>query len=351
MNKNYIYMAITGILIIIFIVMYVGFGKENKFEDAEFEKRVEEYSQRLKEEKARAEEEKARADEILAETPGIACWGDGFTYGTYGDGTSYPNKLGELLEEEGYPYEVSNMGVYGEDSRTVLGRCGALPFVVKSDFTIDGNGELIKIDIVSEDGNEVNPCIQDYNPGFNPCVVEGVKCTIYGETTSENIYKANAYYLSRGDNSTESVEVKAGTQIITSGSKDYKKHINILQIGDGGGYSTDTELIEQTERFVNSLDGSQKYIIIGRLTGDDADNEAYDKAMEAKYGNHYINARKIMCGYEVENVVYSQVDKAEAEKGSIPECLAKNGYLNEAGYNELGKIVFSRLEELELLNK
>lgn len=350
-NKNFIYVAVTIMLIIVFIVLYFAFDNNKIWETDEYDKMVAKYEERLKEKKEEAANEEARLNEILSETPGIACWGDGLTYGTFGEGTSYPSVLEELMEEEDYPYDVSNMGVYGEDSRTVLGRAGAIPFVISEDFTIDGSSELIEISIESEDGSEVNPCIQDYNPGFNPCIVAGVNCIIYGETKSDDITKASAYYLSRQDNSTSVVEVPAGTEVVTSGSTEYNNYINILQTGDGGGYSTDTELVEQSLRFAEKFGDSGKYIIIGRMSGTADENADYDSMMEDEFDDHYLNARELLSSVEVEGVEYSKEDKEQMEEGLIPDCLTNNGYLNSNGYEALAKLVFERLEELDLLEK
>ncbi len=350
-NKNYIYMAITAILIVIFIAMYIIFGDNKFWKTEEFDKTVDEYNERIELKNLEESEMEAAVNEILKDTPGIACWGDGFTYGTYGSGESYPATLEELVKKDGYPYEVVNMGVYGEDSRTVLGRVGALPFVVSESFVIDGSGELIEIAIESEDGSEVNPCIQDYNPGFNPCVVNGVNCTIYGAVTPDALTKASAYYLSRQDYSTKTVEVEAGTVVETSGSTGYDGYINILLIGDGGGYSSDTELMEQTQRFVEKYGEEGKYIVIGRLSGNEESNRVYDDEMEERFGNNYLNAREILSSEEISGVSYSDSDREEMSEGKIPECLTSNGYLNNKGYEALGNIVFERLKELDIMEK
>lgn len=350
-NRNYLYIAITAILIIIFIVFYFAFDNDKIWETDEYGEIVEEYNKRVEQEKAEDANREARANEILAETPGIACWGDGLTYGTYGEGISYPSVLEELIKGENYPYDVENMGVYGEDSRTVLGRTGAVPFVISKDFTIDGSSELIKMEIESEDGSEVNPCIQDYNPGFNPCTVAGVSCIIYGETRPDDLTRASAYYLSRQDKSTRTVEVPAGTEVVTVGSTEYDNYINILQIGDGGGYSTDTELIEQSERFAEKFGRSGKYIIIGRMSGPAEENAAYDSEMENRFGNHYLNAREMFCSTEIEGIEYSEKDRRAMEEGRIPDCIMKDGYLNSKGYEAVAGLVFERLKELDIIEK
>lgn len=350
-NKNYIYIAITAILIIIFIVFYFVFDNNKIWEKDEFNQMTDEYYEKMEREKAENINRESRANEILSETPGIACWGDGLTYGTFGEGVSYPSVLEEIMKKENYPYSVDNMGVYGEDSRTVLGRTGALPFVIGEDFTIDGNSELIKIDIKSEDGNVVYPCIQDYNPGFNPCIVDGVKCKIYGETSPVSLTEASAYYLNRQDNSTRNVEVSAGTEIMTSGSLDYDNYINILWIGDGGGYSTDTELIEQSERFADKFGETDKYLIIGRMEGTDEENYTYDREMEKKFGDHYLNVREILSSEKIAGVEYSERDKESMEEGSVPNCLKKDEYLKDIGYEAVAELVFERLKELNIVNK
>lgn len=349
-KKNYLYFIITLLLITIFIIMYFVFDNNKIWKDEIYEEKKELYEQRIKQQKEEKEKRELRNNEILKITPGIACWGDGRTYGTYANGKSYPTLLKGIIEDNGYPYPVVNLGVYAEDSLTVLGRTGAIPFVVSKPFTISGNNDnLIEIELTSENGEEVNPCIQDYNPGFNPCVINGVKCKIYGEPDVENINKAKSYYLSRQDNSNSKIDIESGSIIETSGSKDYRNYINILQIGDGGGYNTDWELVEQELKFVENWGDNGKFVVIGRIGGSEKDNEYYDSRMVSELGDNYINIRKELTEKEFDGINYSEKDKENMAEGIIPECLKKEGYLNELGCKILADTVYERLLKLKLI--
>ncbi len=351
-KKNYVYFIITIFLISVFIIMYFIFDNNKIWKGEMYDEKKELYEQRVKQQKTEKEKMELRNNEILKRTPGIVCWGDGRTYGTYANGKSYPTLLRDIIEANDYPYPVVNLGVYAEDSLTVLGRSGAIPFVVSNPFTISGNSDnLIEISLTSENGEEVNPCIQDYNPGFNPCVINGIKCKIYGEPDVTNINKAKSYYLSRQDNSNSKIEVGKGSIIETSGSTEYKNYINILQIGDGGGYDTDWELVEQELKFVESLGKSKKFIIIGRIGGSEKDNEYYDSRMISEFGEHYINIRKELTGREFEGINYSEQDKEDMKKGIIPKCMKRDGYLNEVGCKILADTVYERLQELKFIEK
>ena len=351
-ERKKIYIILTVVFIIIFIAMYCYFSYTEKAGSGKFNDRINEYNERIENKKAEEEAQAIKIAKLLEETPGIACWGDGYTYGSYGNGDSYPYEIDKLLKGEEYPYEVANMGVYGEDSLTVLGRTGAIPFIIKDSFKIEGTEQdLIPIALTSEKGEEVNPCAQEYNPGFNPCVVAGIDCIIYGGVSNTDITKVANYYFSRQDGKANTIDVPAGTKILTSGSLNYKNYINVLQIGDGGGYSDDDELLQQQIRFAESFGESEKYIIIGRLMGSDEDNDYLDELMTEEFGDHYINVRKLLCQTEIDGVIYSESDKADMKKGIIPQCLKSESYLNSDGYKAVGKIVFERIKSLNLISK
>lgn len=87
--------------------------------------------------------------------PGIVCWGDSLTAGTGGEGITYPQTIEELIDEnilsknhcDMGTIPVVNMGVGGEDTCTILGRNGAVPFTVKKDFVIPAGTEPAEIEI------------------------------------------------------------------------------------------------------------------------------------------------------------------------------------------------------------
>ena len=64
--------------------------------------------------------------------PGIVCIGDSLTAGTEG---GYPKFLSDALIYNGVRVPVYNIGVGGENTLTIAGRMGAIPFTVYA-FTI-----------------------------------------------------------------------------------------------------------------------------------------------------------------------------------------------------------------------
>lgn len=134
-------------------------------------------NQQMVEEKERIDKLFSAIEEAMESVPGIVCWGDSLTAGAGGDGTTYPAVLQELIQknildtvdfsqvvnpkynnvlaQESYTVqsiEVVNMGVGGENTITIMGRNGALPFVVKEAFVIPPSKEPTEITLLSQNG-------------------------------------------------------------------------------------------------------------------------------------------------------------------------------------------------------
>ena len=133
--------------------------------------------------------------------PGIVCWGDSLTLGSSGN-RAYPSVLktyldtyfcdiydfrSTILNAEEYArlkwddYKVKvpviNMGAGPEDSYTILGRAGAMPYVTGEDLTIPAQMERVEIKLQSESGNPVYP-LTGGDAGVNNVLLGGVEGTI-----------------------------------------------------------------------------------------------------------------------------------------------------------------------------
>ena len=133
---------------------------------------------------------------------GIACVGDSLTEGFGGGGVSYPavleEKIREMLKKTGKAegreaaerktaekgmsglsadedsYRVENLGVCGEDTFTILGRSGALPFVLEEAVRIPAGRERIPVPLKSPLCSET--CLLVYgNAGVNPVRIGGAE--------------------------------------------------------------------------------------------------------------------------------------------------------------------------------
>ena len=163
--------------------------------------------------------------------PGIVCWGDSLTAGSSGN-ISYPSTLQKYLDTylcsiydfrstidnaqeysrldwENYTVSIPvvNMGSGQEDSATILGRSGVVPYVLADGFEIPANTEGVAITIESEDGKTVNPLTAG-NTGVNPVTIAGVEGTITRTASGQNWGKTT--YLFTRTEAGEPVSWKRG---------------------------------------------------------------------------------------------------------------------------------------------
>ncbi len=348
--------VICIIATILAIFLFAGFYVWNSGVEAEKTRAIEQKIAQYDEDKRTAEQKAAeiekKREEITAVIPGVACWGDDFTYGLGGIEKSFPSVLARLMENGGYLMPVENLGIYDEDSLTVLGRANAIPFIVKDEKNIVGQLEKDNITISSLNGEPVDPLLHENNPGVNPVTIDGVEGTLYGGVGSENIEKVEEYFFEPTDEGT-TMTISAGTPIVTKGEV-YKDYVSVLSIGNNGGWNDDPAvLVEQQKRFVETRGKNKdKYIIIGLVDGDRASNADTDALMSSAFGSRFLNIREYICTEALKNTELSDEDKAAAEKGEIPECYRyKNRGLNDDAYELIGEAVFNKLEELGYIIK
>lgn len=357
MNKktNIIYIILIIVILSGFTVYKVYDNKKTAAEEERIQALREQYIREAKEEAAEKAAKERYYAAIRESIPGIACWGDDMTYGKGGIESAYPHVLENLLYENGYMLPVYNNGVSGEDSLTVLGRQGAIPYVAEA-FKLKDVRDLVEIKIKSSyNGEEVNPLLRKRNPGVNPCSIAGINGTLYGYVNSADLDKVDTFYFAR-DNTGASVDVPDDTPIITSGNN-YKDFINILAIGEHGGWKDNEELVDQNERFVEFLKGSKNensYLILGMTKGDSKSNAEIEKMMSDTFKEHYINVREYLTTSAMNDMGLTPTDrdKKAMEIGKVPPSLMfDDNNLNDHAYEAIGKLVYNKLAELNYIKK
>ena len=298
---------------------------------------------------ARVNKEKENRDKLVEKLKGVVCWGGS---NTAGEGSaSYIDFLYEDLKNLGYDLPVENKGIKNESSVDILGRQGSIPIVVSESAEIENSNNAINpIKVKSSNGVATNILCGNKNPGVNPCVINGVKGTLFGETDEKDITKTSTFYFQR-ENSGEKVVIPAGAVVQTEGSDSkYKDYINIMWL-ERKGWSTPKELIEQEQKFVKSING--KYIIIGLADGDDETNKEVDRLMEKTFGDKYINPRKLLVEYSKQKMDKNttEYNREKISKGMIPSDLADNdGLLSVTGYKVLSESICKKINSLGYLN-
>jgi hypothetical protein len=147
--------------------------------------------------------------------------------------------------------------------------------------------------------------------------------------------------------------VKAGTEIITSGSTQYLDYISVIFIGQNGGYDDVDELIEQQRAIIDHQEMSEvnqgKFIIVGLHTGTAAGRSGLEKAMQAEYGDQYINLREYMStsGLQDAGIEATDEDKEMMAEGMTPSSLLSDTvHFTEDGYKLIGNLIYERMDEL-----
>lgn len=301
--------------------------------------------------------------------PGIICWGDSLTAGAGGGGTTYPKVIGGLIEgkitskfdihklnnsakwivgAKLKPVEVVNMGVGGENTLTICGRNGSIPFVTSKNMTIPADCEQVSIYMMSLDGRGVAPLRQG-NVGMDYVVINGIegKITIEQESYTSKDY---SYTFTRKE-AGEVVNVPAGTEIITSGSENYLNYIPVIFIGTNGGYRNYEELIKQQRGIIEHQAGNPKgrFIIIGLHHGNVENLLELESVMEAEYGEQYINWREYLCTEALADagMKATNEDRIAIGQGKTPpSLLVDDVHFSAVGYELLGNLILERMDKL-----
>ena len=205
-------------------------------------------------------------DTVAKYMPGIVCWGDKLTTGSSGN-ASYPKVLQSMIDENicalydfsstienpndyssRIKYDelkvkipVVNMGNGEENCNTILGRCGAVPYVLSESVDIPTGCEPVEVRIQSENGRSVTPLLQG-DGGVNNVTIKGIDGVL---SLDENSYKSSysiKYYFTRSEPGTE-VLAEAGVPVVTAASEKYLDYIPVIFIGTYGGYDDPTDLI------------------------------------------------------------------------------------------------------------
>lgn len=293
------------------------------------------------------QETSSQQEEIVLEEniPGIICWGDSLTYGYNGEGTSYPSVLEERIKENIGEIPVVNMGACGEDSITIAGRSGGIPFVTVEDITIPAGTEAVEVAIRSRDGEEVNTSLYT-DVGINECVIAGVSGTL----TIQNVGQQGSKYTFVRTEAGEEIQVPAGTEIRTEASGDYKDYLSIVFVGTNGGYENIDELIAQQDAIIASrTENTDKYLVVGITYGTAEGMAEYDKAMYEHYGDKYFCIRSYLSvfGMRDAGLTPTEEDEQQMQLGMVPASLRSDEvHFTAKGYEVIGNAIYDKLETL-----
>ena len=311
--------------------------------------------------------------------PGIVCWGDETTAGSTGY-LNYPYVLqtyintyfcdiynfassienaAEFSRLKWDDYKVSipvvNMGVGKESTYTILGRSGAIPYVVREDFVIPADTEPVGLLLLSESGKKVTPLIGG-NAGVNNVTINGVEGVL---TIDSDYYYYNGYcnyYFTRLTPG-EEVPVSAGTVVKTAASDMYKDYIHVVLIGTYGEYEGAEDLVNQVKALLaRQSQNPERFIVLGPYTDSlytmsHYELDAIDASMMQAFGNRYISIRKYLLGngYIDSGLSPTSTDQYYIGNNIVPPSFRVSSdsmELNSISHKLIGKLIFTRMESL-----
>lgn len=379
--------ALVVIIIILLLILVVGLMLVRKSNSSQKETLIESSQQsQVQNEENKAElinkiEEDYAVDMETVNTyiPGIVCWGDKLTGGSEG-GVSFASALQDLIDENicdlydfrgtlDYADNVSrvtwsdytvkipvvNMGTGEETTNTILGRNGAVPYVVRDEFTVPADAEAVQIKILSENGQSVAPLTQG-DGGVNKVTIAGIEGTL---SLVEGSYSSgyNNYTFTRSQPGDEIV-VASGTEIDTAASSMYTDYIPVVFIGAYGGYYDADTLIEQQKAIIEHQAGqNNRYIVLGIYGFKDGYNNyeyvfsQYETAMQKAFGEHFINLRKYLISDAATDleITLTKEDQQQIVNGQVPNSLRSSSgslELSAAAYKQIGQLIYDRMYQL-----
>jgi len=288
----------------------------------------------------------------------ITCWGDSLTSGQ-GSGSSYPHldniivngvskdingttettALSNLINLNLTTKRiVYNMGVGGEDSRTIACRQGGLSMYVNN-ITIPASGSVSFSQITCEDGNVIDAC-----RGTSTALTEAFDACTIGGITGKLTFDNDLYTFKRAVDGTEMV-IAANTAIITPTSLARKDDILIIEMGNNNGWDADYGvLIKQYEAMIK-YSNCKYFIIIGDTDGSQIERGDWDQALQDAFGEHYINMRTYLVNNGLSDcgIKGTQSDLEMVALQEVPDSLKSDwSHLNSYGYYSKGNAIYAK---------
>lgn len=266
----------------------------------------------------------------------IDCWGDSLTRGSGATNYPYPTKLQELI---GSQFVVNNYGQGSETAEVIAFRQGGMGAMVLP-FTAGTN-------------------ISDYNVVAINSIDGGSLETM---SYSGNYYGNNFVYLNGTDKWMFRRRDGLLNLVCADGSllgKEYSRptiafaegkgigHVAIICIGQNGwaAQTSRPEALADIIQMMVEHNGSERYIVVGRPTGNKNERNVEEIVLASRFSNHFVNAREYISAYGLsDNGLSPTPEDTEAmSSGAIPPQLRVDAvHMNDYGYTAMANCIFAR---------
>lgn len=271
----------------------------------------------------------------------IICWGDSFSDNTANSTNFYTYYLSELISKVGADVDnVFSSGLEGDSIPVIAAKQGGIPMFVQP-MIIPASNDSVEIQLKSALGD--NLILQDkLNSGLNPCTIAGVEGVID--------YRGGKLCFTRANKGAE-IKLNTPEKVITNSMANIKGYTSIYFFGGDCTKYTPSELINMYKKMIK-LNGDEKYVIIGSITGDEQTLAPYELALNTEFKSHYINLRQYLTSdvFNDYDITITSADAKALRNGSVPPSFILNGKrLSDQGSEILADLLFDRLLQLELI--
>lgn len=267
----------------------------------------------------------------------IDCWGDSLTQGAGATNYPYPKKLQELIGEQ---FVVNNYGQGSETAEVIAFRQGGMGAIVLP-FKAGANAsDYNKVTINSVNGASLET--MSYSGKY------------YGNA---NVYLngTDKWMFRRGDGDSLNLVCADGSLLgkeysrptIAFAEGEGKGHVAIICIGQNG-WSAQTSRPEALADIIQKMvehNGSERYIVVGRPTGNKNERNVEEIILASRFSNHFVNAREYISAYGLSDNGLSptQEDTESMSSGAIPPQLRIDSvHMNDYGYTAMANCIFNR---------
>lgn len=267
----------------------------------------------------------------------VLAWGDSLTAGA--GGTPYTTTLQNLI---GSSYLVVNAGVGGETTNTIAARQGGMPFLLQNSITIPSdNSTNVPVVFTNPYGATTSPLLQGSSTTINPCIIDGIECTMTYDVTNGLRIRRNVAGTAR--------TIPVNTPLSTNYMKTYRNpYLFVLWMGTNAGYSSTADLVAQHKAMFD-FSGVTNKIIIGMhyitSTYTLAVRQAEETEMRKAFGSYYINWR-VYCTTNAlsdAGITPTTADNDAIALGKCPPSLLSDSvHLNTTGYSLLANLIQKR---------
>ena len=262
---------------------------------------------------------------------------------------------------------VYNGGTGGENARTILARQGG-DVILINNITIPAGTTPVLIADRDVDGgldtalgHTVTPLLQG-GAHFNPCFIGDVQGTLQW-TGSGHSDLTGDWEFTRAEAGSE-VVINRPTAIRTDFDINKNKpHLQVIFIGQNGGYNDIDELIKQ-HKYLIEHSQAKHTVILGLSSGSAIYRADYEKAMRKEFGRLFISLREYLAfpiyatggdnvvscwGLDDAGLTPTQADLDAIALGVVPpQLLSDHTHYTSATKTVIGNLIYKKCKELNI---